>query len=145
MPASLSRLVAWFLILVHAALGVWALVGFAELLLPGVPWLPVSNPLFSERMLLLQWTLIAVAAAVYVVGYLRRWPAMPVALGCIYALMALVCAYQTFFILTSSTRFFAMAVEYLEYALILLFLFRSRHMRAHFGGKPAAATKDVQG
>jgi hypothetical protein len=46
--------------------------------------------------------------------------------------MALVCAYQTFFILTNATRFRAMAIEYAEYAAILLFLFASDHMREHF-------------
>ncbi len=51
----------------------------------------------------------------------------------IYGAMALVCAYQTFFILTAPSRFRAMAIEYLEYALILAFLFRSKHMRERFG------------
>ena len=47
----------------------------------------------------------------------------------VYGAMALVCAYQTFTILESPSRFRAMAVEYLEYAVILLYLFSSRHVR----------------
>jgi hypothetical protein len=54
------------------------------------------------------------------------------AMLCIYGAMALVCAYQTFFILTSATRFRAMAIEYIEYAVILMFLFFSSHMRLRF-------------
>jgi hypothetical protein len=51
---------------------------------------------------------------------------------CIYGCMALTCAYQTFFILTAPSRFRAMAVEYIEYCVILAFLFFSSHMRARF-------------
>jgi hypothetical protein len=51
----------------------------------------------------------------------------------IYAAMALVCAYQTSFILTSPSRHRAMAIEYAEYAIILAFLFRSRRMRRRHG------------
>jgi hypothetical protein len=51
----------------------------------------------------------------------------------VYGAMAAVCAYQTFFLLTDADRFRGMAIEYAEYALILVFLFRSRAMRVHFG------------
>jgi hypothetical protein len=129
---SLARLVAWALILVHAGLAVWAFVGFAELALSNVPWTRLSNPLFSRVMLALQWSLIASAALVFVAGYFGRWRRTPVAMLVIYAAMALVCAYQTFFILTHSSRFREMAIEYAEYAVILAFLFRSKHMREHF-------------
>lgn len=50
----------------------------------------------------------------------------------IYAAMALVCAYQTLFILTNPTRFRAMAIEYTEYLVILAFLFLSPYMRTRF-------------
>lgn len=81
-----ARIVLGILVLVHAGLGAWALVG-------------------------------------------------PRAMLCVYAAMAAVCAYQTFFILTHPSRFRAMAIEYLEYALILAFLFFSPRMRRHFSRK----------
>jgi hypothetical protein len=132
MPAAAQAL-AWLLMAVHAGLGAWALVGFAELLLSEFPWARVSNPLFSRSMLLLQWTLIGTAAAVFIAGYLTRWKHTPPAMLLVYGAMAAVCAYQTFFILTSPSRFRAMAIEYLEYAVILAFLFFSTHMRLRFG------------
>jgi hypothetical protein len=129
---SLSRVFAALLLLVHAGLGAWGLVGFVELALPSPPWSRVSNPLFSRPMLALQWTLVSLAASVFIAGYLARWRHTPQAMLCVYGAMAAVCAYQTFHVLTSPTRFRAMAIEYLEYAVILVFLFRSEHMRARF-------------
>lgn len=116
----------------HAGLGLWAMVGFLELGLVEVPWQRVSNPLFSPAMLGLQWSLIALAAVVFIGGYSTRWPRTPVAMAYIYSAMAAVCAYQTFFILEHPGRFVAMAIEYFEYAVILVFLFGSRHARTHF-------------
>jgi hypothetical protein len=131
-PESFARAITGFLLAVHTGLGVWALVGFMELALPEVPWKRVSNPLFSSSMLLLQWSLITVAATVFISGYLRRWKHTPVAMLGVYGAMALVCAYQTFFILTNASRFRAMAIEYTEYAVILMFLFFSNHMQLRF-------------
>ena len=133
-PEIVWRIVGGVLVLVHVGLGVWALVGFAELAVTEVPLKRVSNPLFSPSMLILQWTLIAIAAVCFVAGYLTRHPHLPVAMACIYAAMAATCAYQTFFILTHPTRFRAMAIEYAEYALILAILFGTEAMRRRFAG-----------
>lgn len=130
--AGIERLVAALLVVVHVGLLGWALVGFAELIRSEVPWRRVSNPLFSTSMLLLQWSLICVAAGTYLVGFFARWPRTPEAMSVIYCAMALVCAYQTFFILTNPTRFRSMAIEYCEYAAILAFLFLSPYMRQRF-------------
>ncbi|HEY8942843.1 MAG TPA: hypothetical protein VIM73_01220, partial [Polyangiaceae bacterium] len=104
MSETFARVFAGALIVVHIGLGLWALVGFAELALPSVPWTRLSNPLFSRGMLALQWTLISLAAFVFVAGYFSRWRHTPVAMLGIYGAMALVCAYQTFFILTHAAR-----------------------------------------
>lgn len=129
-PEPVARIIAALLLVVHAGLGLWALVGFLELSLHTVPWSRVSNPLFSRPMLLLQWSLIALAAMVFIAGYLVRWRPTPVAMLVVYGAMVATCAYQTFFVLTAPSRFVAMAIEYLEYALILWFLFSSEYMRA---------------
>jgi hypothetical protein len=117
---------------VHVGLLAWAIAGLAELFLPAVPWRRISNPLFSPRMLLLQWSLVSLAAISFLAGYFLRWRHTAVLMTVFYGLMALVCAYQTFYILTAPTRFRAMASEYAEYALILAFLFLSPYMRARF-------------
>lgn len=126
MPPRLVRAITALLVLVHVGLGAWAAVGLAELVLPQVPWARISNPLFSPAMLLWQWALVATAATVFIAGTLRRWPRLPLAMLGIYGVMALTCAYQTFFILTDDGRFVAMGIEYAEYAVILVFLFAAR-------------------
>jgi hypothetical protein len=129
LPERLARLIAHGLLLVHAGLAFWALVGFGELVFDEVPWQRLSNPLFSPGMLVLQWMLISLAALVFIFGYLKRWRGLPLAMLATYGAMALVCAYQTFFILTDPTRFRAMAIEYCEYAVILWFLFGSKYIQ----------------
>lgn len=128
----IERGFAGVLIAVHTGLLAWALVGYAELILADVPWRRISNPLFSRSMLVLQWSLIAVAATTYLTGFFLRWSRTPSAMAVIYGAMALVCAYQTLFILTNPTRFRAMAIEYTEYLVILAFLFLSPYMRTRF-------------
>lgn len=136
MPPIVARIIAGLLIVVHLALAIWALVGFAEMSFTEVPWTRVSNPLFGPGMLALQWSLILIAAVAFISGYLSRWSRTPVAMAVIYGAMSLTCAWQTFFILEHDTRFREMGIEYAEYAIILLFLFFSAHARERFG-RPA--------
>lgn len=91
-------------------------------------------------MLLLQWSLVATAAIIFVAGYRARWPPTPRVMAIVYSAMAGTCAYQTFFVLTAPSRFRAMAIEYAEYAVILLFLFRSTSMRNHFAPHSRTST-----
>lgn len=133
MPPIVGRIFAGLLILVHLGLAAWALVGFAEMIVADVPWQRLSNPLFGPGMLALQWSLILIAAVVFIGGYLRRWAKTPVAMAVIYGAMSLTCAWQTVFILEHDTRFREMGIEYAEYTIILLFLFFSAHARARFG------------
>jgi hypothetical protein len=132
MLAAVERVISGGLLLVHAALLLWAAVGFAELVWDDVPWRRLSNPVFSRAMLALQWSLIAAASITFIVGFVLRFRHTPAAMAVLYGAMAATCAYQTFFILTDPRRFRAMAIEYLEYALILAYLFLSKSMRAHF-------------
>ena len=132
MLALLDRVIQASLLVIHAALLIWALIGFAELVWTDVPWRRLSNPLFSRSMLALQWSLIALAASIFILGFVLRFRYTPAAMACVYGAMALVCAYQTFFILTDPRRFRAMAIEYLEYAAILAFLFLAKSMRERF-------------
>jgi hypothetical protein len=122
----------WLLVLVHVLLAVWAVVGLAEMVFAEVPWPRVSNELFPAPVLLAQWLSILVASFLYIAGYLRRWRYTPHAVAVAYAIMATVCAVETFGYMISDTRFLAMALEYLAYALILLFLFKAPAMRQRF-------------
>ena len=143
MPPVLDRLIAAFLVVVHTGLLAWAAAGFAELALARVPWPRLSNPLFSTGMLLLQWSVVSAAAATYLAGYLVRWPRLRAAMAGWYAVMAGICAYQTFFILVHDTRFLAMAVEYAEYLAILVWLWLSPHVARRIGPARAPAAAQI--
>lgn len=125
----------WLLVLVHVLLAVWAVVGLAEMVFADVPWPRVSNELFPAPVLLAQWLSILVASFFYIAGYLRRSRYTPYAMAAAYAIMAAVCAVETFGYMISDKRFLAMALEYLAYAAILVFLFVNPAMRQRF--KPA--------
>lgn len=119
-----TRVFALALLAVHGFLGMWALVGFAEWFSTTVPWPRVSNSSFPRDILFMQWSLILVAAVLFIGGYSLNWRYLPVGMACIYAAMAALCAVQTFNYMEGTTRFVAMGVEYLAYAGILMFLFR---------------------
>jgi hypothetical protein len=109
---------------VHAFLGVWGLIGFAEWFSDSTPWPRVSNPLFPRDILLMQWSLVLAASVLFIGGHALRWEHTPAAMACVYAAMAALCAVQTFTWLKGDLRFVAMGAEYAAYAVILLFLFR---------------------
>ena len=125
MPMDLAKIVTVILLGVHGLLAAWALVGFIEWFSPSVPWPRVSNVLFPRDILFMHWLVILLAAAVFLIGYAVSWTYTPVAMACAYAAMAALCAVETFGYMESDTRFVAMAAEYIAYAGILLFLFRS--------------------
>ena len=121
----MANIVVFVLLAVHGFLALWAVVGFAEWFLPSVPWSRVSNPLFPGDILFMQWALTLAAALVFILGYIFKWQHTPAAMACVYAAMAALCAVETFRYMQSDTRFVAMALEYIAYAGILVFLFRS--------------------
>lgn len=128
-PNVFARIVSAILIGVHVGLGIWALAGFAEFFSSDVPWPRLSNPLFPDHILLAQWSAVLVCSLVFVIGYLtrRRW--LPIAMAAIYAVMAGICAAETFGYLIHDGRFLAMGAEYVIYVAILLFLFRTWRSR----------------
>ncbi len=125
-----DRSVALLLVLVHAGLLVWALAGLAEMVWTSPPWPRLGNPLFSDALLLLQWGVVTGAATTFLVGYARRWPRLPRAMVAWYLVMGGVCAWQTFFILENRSRYALMALEYVEYLVISIYLHRSAYMRS---------------
>jgi hypothetical protein len=74
----------------------------------------------------MQWALTLTAASAFILGYVFRWQYTPIAMACVYAAMAALCAVETIRYMESDSRFIAMGVEYSAYAGILFFLFRAR-------------------
>lgn len=60
-------------------------------------------------------------------------------MACLYAAMAVLCAVETFRYMENDSRFLAMGLEYLAYAGILAFLFRTRR---EAGGEVGEAIAD---
>lgn len=124
-----ARAFLFVLLVVHGFLALWGVVGLTEWFWADPPWPRVSNELFPSGVLLLQWTLILMAAAVFLVGTGFRWAHTPTAMAVVYAAMAGLCAVQTVRYMESDHRFVAMGLEYAAYAGILIFLFRSDEFR----------------
>lgn len=123
---NIVKMITLVLLMVHGVLAFWALVGFIEWFWSSPPWPRISNVLFPRDILFIQWLLIMIAAFVFILGYMLRWQYTPIAMACVYAAMATLCAVETFGYMESDFRFIAMGIEYLAYAGILIFLFQSR-------------------
>lgn len=124
-----DRSILVLLLIVHGGLLLWALTGMAEWLLPAVPWPALSNPLFSPAMLLAQWVAIGAAALAFLLGHALRWRRMREAIVVCYAVMAAICAVQTFTILQNDFRYVGMVLEYIVYVTIVAYLYRSPLVR----------------
>ncbi len=119
----LQKALALLLVVVHIGLLAWAVIGLLEFH-PDWNLTNISNPLFGRAMLMWQWLLVLLASLAYLAGFLTRFSNLPEWMAILYSLMALTCAYQTFFILKHEARFWQMGLEFIEYAVILWILFR---------------------
>lgn len=117
---------------VHALLVGIGLAGLVEWFLADPPWARFSNTDLPRWMLLFQWLLLIGAGVLFIAGYLTRWRWLPFAMAGMYAIMGGVCIVQTFTMLTNDNRFTNLAIEFLEYTVILLFLFGAPEMRRRF-------------
>lgn len=118
------RILPPLLVVLHAGLLLWAIAGWIEWFAPGVPWTPMSNPLFPSWVLFLHWSAISIASAIFLWGYAGRKRWMPTAMIPAYGLMAVMCFVETIWFLESPLRFVAMAAEYVAYITILMALHR---------------------
>jgi len=125
MLVTVWRAVGVALVVVHVVLGGWAVAGLVEQVAPNPPWPPLSNPALPPALLVVHWSLMLVTAAVFVAGFVLRWPRTPVATAAAYAALAVLCAIETVGFLREPRWYASMAVEYTAYAVILLLLFRT--------------------
>lgn len=124
--------IGYLLVVVHASLLMWSVGGFLEMLLPKVPWKPFTNPEFPVWVLIIHWSAVLFAAAVFLYGYFTQWHRTPQIMTIAYVLMAIVCVIETFGYMTSNTKYLAMGAEYLAYLIILLLLYRSTYFIEYF-------------
>lgn len=124
------------LLLIHTCLFVWAIVGFAEWFLPSVPWRAVSNPDFPRWVLFIHWSAILAGGAIFLIGYMTRWPHTPTAMAVAYGMMAVVCAIETFGFMTNPNKYIAMLAEYITYAGLTATYFYVPFIRDRFTPLP---------
>ena len=99
-----------------------------------MPWPRVANPLFPPWVLLVHWLAVLFGGVAFLYGYLTRWSLTPLVMALAYAMMAAVCALETFGYLQHPGRFRDMALEYAAYVLLVILLFRLPSLRARFSG-----------
>ncbi len=129
---SFGRVVLVGLVLLHAGLLVWALMGMAEWIFGAVPWPEVANPLFPRTMLFFHWLSVIAASVAFLAGLALRWRGTPLAVAIGYGGMATVCLIETTQYLVHDLRWIAMAAEYVAYLVIGSWLFRSETAQSTF-------------
>lgn len=139
--AELKFVVPLIVMSVNAVLWLWALVGLIEWLVGPLFWMPISNPELPRNILLLQWILCLAVPTILFVGFATRWHLTPVAAVVGYALMAMLCAVETFGYMTNESRFLAIAIEYTTYIIFGLLLFQHGYFKERFTG---AGNSDLQ-
>lgn len=126
------KILGTILFVVHLFLGIWSIGGFIEMVFDNVPWKPFTNPEFPKWLLLFHWGSILFASVSFCYGYLTHWPKTPLFMLVAYALMALVCAVETFGFMTNDSKYLAMAAEYSAYIFILFLLYKSDYFIDYF-------------
>ena len=86
----------YLLVLIHAALLLWASGGALELLLPNVPWKRFSNPDFPTYILIPHWSVVLYASIGFLYGYFTHWSKTPQFMLIGYSFMMLLCVIETF-------------------------------------------------
>ena len=129
----LSLIFSYLLLLGALVMLVWGVLGFLEYLFGFAPFLPLQNPTFPKGTQLLHWLLITSSGAIYLAGYFARWRYTPFAMVVIYAMLATLCAVETFDFMQNPGRYGSFVRECIMYVIISIYLFRSQRMRARFG------------
>lgn len=126
------KYIGYILILIHVVLLTWSIIGFLEMILPEIPWQPLTNPLFPTWVLILHWSSILFASVSFLYGYFTRWSKTPHIMLAAYTMMMIVCIIETFGYMTSEMKYVAMGGEFLAYVAILFLLFRSNYFVEYF-------------
>ena len=128
-----SLVFSYLILFASSVLFGWGLLGMLEYLFGFAPLMPLQNANFPAGTQLVHWILILGAGTTYLVGYFTRWKHTPFAMVVLFAMLATLCAIETFDFMTRPDRYSAYAREVTYYVIMSVFLLRSVRMRAHFG------------
>lgn len=127
------------ILLISALLATWGALGLLEYAIPGIK-LGLQNANFPAGLQFLHFAGILATGAVFIGGYVTRWPGTPFGTIIMYAVLATLCFVETTdfdAFGTGPTRFIPMIIEYMAYVGLSAYLLRSTTMKERF----ASATR----
>ncbi len=124
-----SLVFSYLLVLGAVVMSAWGILGFFEYFTGTTLLIPLQNPEFPSGTQFLHWLLITAAGVTFLAGYFLRWKLLPFAMLVIYAMLATLCAVQTFDFITEGWGVGDFAREVAWYIIITTYLFKSQRMR----------------
>lgn len=142
MTSPAAKLFVQVLLVIHAVLTAWGVLGLIEYFFPAAAFgLQDANfPAGTHQFI--HFASILVTGIVFLGGYFTRWHAMPYATITMYAVLATICFIETLDFGAfggGPTRFIPMGVEYVTYVGISMFLLRSETIRQRFSATSQTA------
>lgn len=131
---NLSLAFSFLILIAHALLGIWGLLGFIEYTSGSALIIPLQNPNFPAGMQFIHWVLATGTGFAFLVGYFTRLRQTPFLMIVCYACLTTLCFVETFDFMTKESRYTLFAIEVVEYIVISIFLFQSNRMKGHFAG-----------
>ena len=132
----------YLLILLHAVLLGWGLLGLVEYVVPAAS-LGLQNARFPAGTQFLHFAAIILTGGIFLGGYVGRWRHTPFATVVMYAVLATLCFVETVDFGAfggGASRFVIMSVEYVLYVVLAVYLLRSATMRQRFASAQGATT-----
>ena len=130
---TISKIYAYFLLVASAGMFSWGVLGFLEYFTGLAPVTGLQNINFPNGTQFIHWLLITASGATFLVGYITRWKHTPIVKVVLYAMLATMCAIQTFDFMTEPWRYRSFVTEIIMYILNSVFLLKSSLMKEHFG------------
>ncbi|MEZ5661837.1 MAG: hypothetical protein R3E83_26065 [Burkholderiaceae bacterium] len=122
---------------------VWGILGLWEYLIPAAGF-GLQNPNFPAGTQLLHWLLLSLTGSVFIVGFTLRWPPTPLVTVAMYVSLATLCFVETVDFGAFGgppMSLFIMAVEYVVYLTLAVYLLRSPRIAERFNGREAGIAR----
>lgn len=133
--SALDRLLPKFLLAFSAFLLLWGLLGLLEYFFQSLS-LGLQNSSFPDGLQFAHFFAIMLTGAVFIFGYLGKWPHTPYVTITMYAVLATLCFVEVMDFGAfggGTTGVLTMLLEYATYVGLSTYLLRSTAMRHHFG------------
>ena len=122
------------LFVVSIALLLWGVLGLAEYAAPALNF-GLQDEAFPPGLQFIHFFAITLTGAIFVFGYLARWPHTPHATVTMYAVLATICFVETMDFGAfggGTTGVIVMLCEFALYIALSILLLRSGEAREHF-------------